>query len=151
MTFCTSKRVRFVVVLVALVLSASPAGLLFAQVTGATLAGTVTDSSGAILAGAQVEIENLNTAVTRNTVSDKDGLYSAPNLLPGSYQLTISAPGFKTEVRRGLTLNVGGTEIIDVKMTVVRCDQARLRWSAQNLLVNFWKTLVAIPRSDCNT
>lgn len=87
-----------------------------AQVTGATLSGTIMDNSGARIPNAQVVIENLSTDVTRNTVSDKDGLYSAPNLLPGKYEVTVSAAGFATTSREGITLTVGGSQVVDIQM-----------------------------------
>src|ERR1700736_463144 len=72
-----------------------------AQVAGATLSGTVSDTSGASLAGAKVTIENLGTGISRDTTTDKDGFYTAPNLLPGTYEITVSAAGFAPQVRKG--------------------------------------------------
>jgi hypothetical protein len=89
-----------------------------AQVAGASLSGTVTDASGAALAGAKVMIENLATGVSRETTTDKDGFYTAPNLLPGTYEITVSAAGFATQVRKGITLSVGGQSSENVAMRV---------------------------------
>ena len=75
----------------------------YAQVAGATLTGTVTDPSGAVIPRAQVLINDVATAVTRNIVTDNSGFYSAPNLLPGTYEVTVTAPGFGTQVRAGVT------------------------------------------------
>src|SRR5579872_3967302 len=80
---------------------------LYAQVAGASLSGTVSDPSGAPLVGVRVSLENLATGVSRDTKTDESGVYTAPNLLPGSYEVTLLATGFKTEVRRGITLTVG--------------------------------------------
>lgn len=118
MTFRTIKRMHLVPVLAVLILAVSPAVLLFAQVTGATLSGTITDATGAELPGAQVVIENRSTEISRKSITDKDGLYSAPNLLPGSYEVTVTAPGFATVSRIGITLNVGGNQVIDIQMKV---------------------------------
>src|ERR1035441_3736410 len=84
-----------------------------AQVSGASLSGTVNDTSGAPLVGAKVAIENLATGVSRDTATDASGFYTAPNLLPGTYEIAISAPGFATEVRKGVTLTVGGQSTIN--------------------------------------
>src|SRR5713226_4577756 len=80
-------------VILAVTIAASPAS---AQVSGATLSGTITDPSGAVIAGAQVSIANKATGVTRAVTTDAAGLYSAPNLLPGDYEVTIAASGFST-------------------------------------------------------
>jgi hypothetical protein len=95
----------------------SPHALL-AQVTGATLSGTITDGSGAILPGAQVVIENRATGITRTSLTDKNGSYSAPDLPPGNYEMTVIAAGFARISRTGLTLNVGGDQVVDIQMKV---------------------------------
>lgn len=100
----------------ALVLAA-PARLC-AQVAGASVSGTVTDPSGAALPGAKVSIENLGTGVAREVSSDKDGFFTAPNLLPGEYAITVSAAGFATQVQRGVTLTVGGQQVLNFNMRV---------------------------------
>jgi Carboxypeptidase regulatory-like domain/TonB dependent receptor-like, beta-barrel/TonB-dependent Receptor Plug Domain len=89
-----------------------------AQVTGATLSGTITDSSGAIIPRAEVTITNSATAVSRAVTTNADGLYAAPNLLPGAYDITIAAPGFSTEVRTGITLTVGAEQVLNVTLKV---------------------------------
>jgi hypothetical protein len=89
-----------------------------AQVAGASLSGTVSDASGAALAGAKVAIENVATGVSRDTTTDANGFYIAPNLLPGTYEITISATGFATQVRKGITLTVGGQSTINFTMRV---------------------------------
>ncbi|HXC30843.1 MAG TPA: TonB-dependent receptor [Verrucomicrobiae bacterium] len=78
-----------------------------AQVTGATVSGTVTDPSGGVVAGATVTATNTATAVARETNTDSAGLYTIPNLIPGTYDIKITATGFSTSVQSGLTLAVG--------------------------------------------
>jgi hypothetical protein len=68
-------------VILAVTIAASPA---YAQVSGATLSGTITDPSGAALAGAKISITNKATGVIRDVTADAAGFYSAPNLLPGT-------------------------------------------------------------------
>jgi hypothetical protein len=94
-----------------------------AQVTGATLTGTVTDSSGAALASAKVTAKNTATGVIREATSDSAGLYSLPNLSPGDYELTVFATGFKTEVRRGIALTVGLQQVVNVGLQVGETSQ----------------------------
>lgn len=88
-------------------LSSLMSSLASAQTVGATVSGTVTDTSGAVVANGQLAIKNLGTGVTTRVVSNTDGLYTAPNLIPGNYQITVTAPGFRTEVRAGIVLEVG--------------------------------------------
>src|ERR1700686_220460 len=78
-----------------------------AQVAGATLTGTITDSSGGQVPNAQVIIKDVSTGVERTVTTNKDGFYIAANLLPAEYQVTVSAPGFNTEIKNGIKLNVG--------------------------------------------
>jgi hypothetical protein len=90
----------------------------YPQVAGGTFSGTVTDSSGAVIPGAQISILNVATGITRAVRADAAGSYTAPNLLPGIYEMTASAPGFATEVRSGTTLTVGATQVLNLIMRV---------------------------------
>jgi len=78
-----------------------------AQVTGATLSGTVTDPSGGVVANAAVSATNTATALTRDTAADSAGLYNIPNLIPGTYEVRVTAAGFSTAVQSNLALAVG--------------------------------------------
>src|ERR1700722_18163549 len=89
-----------------------------AQVSGATLNGTVTDSSGAALANVQVSIKNEDTGEVRTVTVDSAGFYSAPNLLPGKYDISATAAGFSTTVQNGVTLTVGAQQLLNIKMRV---------------------------------
>src|SRR3989475_6821314 len=89
-----------------------------AQVTGATLSGTVTDTSGAVIPGVMVSIKNRGTGVVRNVSSDEAGLYSAQNLLAGSYDVTASAAGFSTVTQSNITLTVGAQQQLNISMKV---------------------------------
>jgi Carboxypeptidase regulatory-like domain/TonB dependent receptor-like, beta-barrel len=94
-----------------------------AQVTGATLSGTVTDASGAAIPNSQLSIRNVSTGVVRSVVTDGDGFYTAPNLLPGSYDVTVTASGFKTGVRSGITLTVGAQQVLNITLQVGQATQ----------------------------
>src|ERR1700693_890917 len=80
-----------------------------AQVAGGTISGTVTDSSGRVINEVQIIITNVATEVTREATTNDEGFYSAPNLLPGSYEVKLSAHGFKTEARGAIELPVGAS------------------------------------------
>lgn len=93
-------------------------GSLSGQVTSGTISGTVKDSSGAVLPGAAIKIDNTDTGAGRTLTTDSRGYYSAPNLTLGQYEITTTLSGFQTEVKRGITLNVGQNAVIDVTLQV---------------------------------
>src|SRR6202521_4181985 len=95
----------------------------YAQVVGATLAGTVTDQSGAVISNTQISIKNIATGLTRAVTTDPAGFYTAPNLLPGTYQITATAGGFATEVQTGITLTVGAQQVLNLTMQVGQVTQ----------------------------
>lgn len=78
-----------------------------AQVVGATVSGTVTDPSGAVVANANVTATNTATAVARSVTTDSAGLYTIANLVPGPYDFKVAATGFSTSVQSGVQLAVG--------------------------------------------
>jgi hypothetical protein len=115
----SSKRMNVILItLVALALGALISTPVYGQVTGATLSGTVTDTSGAAIVEAQIIISNISTGVDRTAVSDSAGFYSSPNLLPGAYRIVTSAQGFTTQVRNGITLEVGAEQVLNFTMQV---------------------------------
>lgn len=68
--------------------------ILQAQISNATLVGTVTDPSGAVVV-AKVEAKNIGTGIARSTTTDANGEYTIPNLPAAHYSVTVTAPGFK--------------------------------------------------------
>ncbi|MBI3210940.1 MAG: TonB-dependent receptor [Candidatus Solibacter usitatus] len=91
----------------------------FSQTTGsATLVGTVTDSTGAVIAGAKVAVVNTATSFVAESVTNSEGSYYVPYLSPGPYRLTLEAAGFKKHVRDGISLRTNETPRIDVRMEV---------------------------------
>src|ERR1700682_3904573 len=94
-----------------------------AQVAGANLSGTVSDASGSGVPKANVSIKNTATGVVSDITTDSDGFYSAPNLLPGIYDITVSAPGFSTSVQTGLTLTVGASQGLNIPLKIGRTSE----------------------------
>jgi hypothetical protein len=88
------------------------------QVSGATLSGTVTDSTGAVIPNVQVSIKNQGTGEVRSVTVDSAGFYSAPNLLPGKYDVAATATGFATTIQNGVILTVGSQQLLNIKMKV---------------------------------
>jgi len=101
-----------------LIYGTSLASKLLAQVAGGTITGTVTDSSGRVIANAHIAITNVATGVVRATTSNDEGLYTAPNLLPGTYDVKFTAQGFKSELRKEIELTVGATLTLDLTMQI---------------------------------
>ena len=85
----------------------------FAQGERGTFNGTITDPSGAAVAGSTVKVINPETGVETTSVATDAGVYRMPYLQPGTYRITVSAPGFKTAVRQNVVLAVAQTLTID--------------------------------------
>src|SRR5690348_13686226 len=103
--------------LVVILLGAVSCGL-SQDVQSATLVGTVTDHTGAVIPGATVAVTNTQTQVVSRGVSNSEGAYYIPFLANGSYNVTIEAAGFKKYVRNGITLQGGQNPRIDVQLEV---------------------------------
>ena len=89
-----------------------------AQVTGATLSGVVRDSSSAVVAGASINIKNTATGEVRKVATNGDGVYSAPNLQPGPYQVEVTASGFRSVIQKGLNLTVGAQQSLNLTLEI---------------------------------
>src|ERR1051325_4491094 len=90
----------------------------FAQQTTATLLGTVSDSSGATVAGVAIQVASLATNVTREALTDGNGAYSLPNLPPGVYRVTATKAGFQASRAESVTLQVEQVARLDIKLQV---------------------------------
>ncbi|HJX91600.1 MAG TPA: TonB-dependent receptor [Pyrinomonadaceae bacterium] len=91
-------------------------GLAHGQSGQAELTGEVRDQTGAAVANAAVKITELSTNRTFNTTTSDAGIYSATNLKPGRYSITVDAPGFKQTLREPITVSTGERLRIDVTL-----------------------------------
>lgn len=114
----TMKIPNYRHVLVALLALALAAGSAAAQITTATITGSVKDESGAILPGVSVTVKNVDTGITRNVITDDSGNYEASNLSLGAYEVTAELSGFQTSVRSGITLTVGRSAVVTFALKV---------------------------------
>jgi hypothetical protein len=89
---------------------------LFAQSYTGRILGTITDQSGAALAGATVTVTDIARGTTRTITTDQAGAYVAPNLLPGSYKVRAEAKGFKSVERPNIELEVAKDALIDLSL-----------------------------------
>ena len=79
----------------------------FPQSNNASIDGAVTDPNGAVVPGAKVVLTSMDTKQSSSFVSDADGLYSFRNVVPGTYQLSVTAQGFGEYVQEGILVRVG--------------------------------------------
>src|ERR1700686_3321722 len=114
----SNKISASVAIVVALLFSSLVLTPVSAQVAGGLLSGTVTDQSGAGVPEAQISIKNFATGVSGVVSSNPAGFCSAPNLLPGTYEITTAAQGFASAVLTGLTLTVGAQEVLNLTLQV---------------------------------
>jgi hypothetical protein len=94
-----------------------------AQAPSATISGTVTDATGAVVAGAKVDVKNVDTTVTLSVETNAQGRYTAPTLPIGNYEVQVSQSGFETAVRTGIVLSVGNEAVVDFALTVGQSQQ----------------------------
>src|SRR5262245_23465691 len=107
--------IRGLCVLAVLCLGAVP---IWAQAQGssADLTGTVFDPSRALIKGATVTATNVETMLTRVVTSGPNGVYRISLLPPGTYEVKSEAQGFSPQVKRGVTLTVGQTAVINFEL-----------------------------------
>src|SRR5215471_8750178 len=89
-----------------------------AQVTGGTISGTVIDSAGRVVPNVSITIVNTATDVSREITTNEEGFYSAPNLLPGDYEVSFQKKGFRTDKKSGITLTVAASLTLDETLRV---------------------------------
>lgn len=90
----------------------------FGQEYRGTITGIVTDANGAVVPGANVTIQNVETNITSSTKTKDDGAYSFPLLLPGTYKVTATAENFKTTVRENIQVNIDARLSVDFQLEI---------------------------------
>ena len=116
------RLVQFVPVVCVLFLSALLSLPLRAQVAGATLSGTITDAQGGAIPNAKVSARNTATGVSTDTTTNATGFYTIVNLLPGDYDVNVSAAGFNT-IASKVTLTVGAKQELSTALQVGQVTQ----------------------------
>src|ERR1700749_18485 len=106
----------FLTMLFAVLILAAPGA--FAQTAQGRISGQVTDSTGAVVPNATVNIENIATHVSRSLQTNSTGDYSAPSIDPGVYAITVEAPGFTKLVRERVQIEVGNDLKIDFHLKI---------------------------------
>src|SRR5690349_17347410 len=88
-----------------------------------TVAGTVTDQAGAVVPNAGVKVINKGTNVARDVTGDSQGNFAARSLVPGTYRVEVSAPGFAQQVQDNIKLDVSAAVTLDFHLTVGQVNQ----------------------------
>src|SRR5215470_8598802 len=91
---------------------------LMAQVDQTAINGTITDTSGAAVQGAKIELASLTTGLHRETTTNITGIYHLPALPIGNYKITVSKDGFKSVEFPNVELSVGQPRTIDIRLEV---------------------------------
>ncbi len=114
----TSRLVLFIsFALAASFLCVNPASL-HAQAVGGTILGLVQDQQGGAIGKAEVSARSPDTGAIRKTTSADNGEYRIPGVPAGAYEISLTAPGFKTEVRGGIAVTVGADVAVNFAMVV---------------------------------
>jgi hypothetical protein len=92
--------------------------LAYGQETRGTIQGTVRDSSGAVVPGSAVAVVNIDTNVSLKATTNPEGNYNVPFLLPGRYNVSVTAQGFKTSTRESLELRIADRLQVDYALEV---------------------------------
>ena len=130
-------------VLVAIALQAVSGGAAWGQTAGSGLiAGTLTDPSGGVVPGATVTVKHAETGTERTVSTNEVGIYSAPFLQPGHYEIVAAKAGFAKVVRTGLNLQVGQALTVDLAMPVKATAEA-VTVTGEGALVDTSKTEVS--------
>src|SRR5439155_26007595 len=111
------------------------------QTVGASLQGTITDPSGAVIPGAQIEIRNTGTGAISKIESDSSGRFRAPVLSPGEYEVRAAAQGFQSVIRKGIHLAVEQDAVPDMELQLgqtvgeitVQADASRINLTSGSL------------------
>jgi len=127
----------------ALIVLACLSSVAYAQMAGsATITGVVNDPSGAVVPSAAITIRNTDTGVERKTETSEGGVYNAPFLQPGKYEVQAAKGGFATVVRKDLMLQVGQTLSINLALSV-QTTQQTVTVTGEAPLVDVEKTEVS--------
>src|SRR6185436_2019882 len=89
----------------------------FAQVN-ATVGGTVSDATGALIPGVEITATNVNTGIVQTRITNETGNYEFPSLQPGVYTLTANLPGFQAQTYNNVQLSQGGQVRLNFTMKV---------------------------------
>ncbi len=103
---------KFVVATLVLLFFSCPPGN--AQVAGGAITGTVSVESGSVIPGVNISVKEVTTGQSRSVTTNTAGLYNVADLSPGTFEMTVSATGFQTQVWTSITVTGGVERILNV-------------------------------------
>src|SRR4051794_18749920 len=121
---CVSSSSRFISSGLVWIAALVAASAVFAQQDRGTIAGTVSDATGAIVPNAKVVVTNRDTNTTFTTATGEGGQYTVPNLSPGTYNVRVEKEGFRAAVTTGMSVDAGANVRQDVSLEVGSATQA---------------------------
>ena len=128
----TGSRLVFLLMVLLVVLATGTSS--FSQVLYGSLTGTVTDSTGAVVGGANVTAVETQTGVSQTAETDSAGIYRFSNLLPGSYKVTITAKGFSTQETPSVPVSANEIRRLDANLKTAGATQEVIVTTAPPLL-----------------
>src|SRR5437773_6743478 len=122
----SGKSVLNSIILLLLLLTTNERALagIQSQATTGTIEGTLSDQTGAVLPDVNINLKNVETGIVRVLLTDDHGLFRAPLLLVGHYDVSAEGPGFSTFQRKGVELTVGQTVTMNIQLVVAGTAQA---------------------------
>src|SRR5689334_2897535 len=102
----------------AFLLCISISGNVLAQTSNATLGGTVSDTTGALIPGVEISATNTGTGIVSTTVTNESGAYNFPSLQTGAYSLKAELPGFQTQTMTNVNLGISQQVRLNFKLEV---------------------------------
>jgi hypothetical protein len=119
---CPDKAMTVRVVLCLFLVLAAP-WVANAQATSGSIAGTVGGESGSVIPGGRITVTEVTSGAVRTAATNTDGVYSVPNLPPGTYEMAVSAPGFVTQVWTGVSVAAGVGRVLNPEMQAGNSEQ----------------------------
>ncbi len=110
-----ARAAKLVLGLAIFILSLACSDSLRAQVANSTLSGTITGSSGAVVPNAKITVKDLATGQSTEAQSDSAGKYRVEALVPGDYEVSVSAPAFPAKTQK-VTIAVGAGQILNISL-----------------------------------
>ena len=117
------KRISTVIASVLLLFAVAAPRAAHAQ-GDASITGVVTDTTGAVVAGADVKVKNVESGTARSIVSDASGRYDAASLPVGKYEVSAGRSGFRTEIKTGITLAIGQRSEVNLMLDLGGTQQS---------------------------
>ena len=116
-------KARALAILAAVLVLTFISSTMLGQAVNATLLGTITDSTGAVVAGAKVKVTEMRTGLERTSSTNSSGNYDFVDLPPGQYEVTVEQPGFKKATEKGIDVQVNSDVRVNLTLQPGMAEQ----------------------------